>query len=174
MTSESYKRYIEPLQKCIDRLWYLPVIAILAALDNFVILIPSDGIAISSAAILPKRWISFAVFTTIGSAAGALVLAHLVQAHGLPQILEYFPKIQESTTWVWTDKFFSSYGLLLVFALAMTPLLQQPAVILAALAGTSLLQLTAVIFFGRLVKYLGLCYLGRRAPELVEKLWESK
>jgi len=165
------KTYAGILQRFVDRFWYPPLIALLAALDNLVLIIPSDGILISSSMLTPRRWLLFASSVTIGSTFGALVLAAFVETRGLPWILGFYPGLDQTATWIWTSEFFDQYGLLLVFVIALTPLVQQPAVILAGLANTPLFKLAIAIFAGRFIKFALLAYLGSHAPGMLAKLW---
>jgi membrane protein YqaA with SNARE-associated domain len=162
------------LQSFADRIWYPPMIGFLAALDNILIVIPNDGILISSSMLTPRRWFFLALCVAIGSTIGATALATLIEVQGLPWILNLFPGVDQSTTWKLTEDFFQDYGLLVVFAVALTPIMQQPAVILASLANTPLLHLGAVIFVGRFIKFLIMAYVGSHAPKLLEKMWGLK
>lgn len=163
--------YVLILEKYTDRFWYPPLIGILAALDNLFIIIPNDGILIASSMIAPKRWITFAIWVSIGSTIGAIILYLLLHRQGLPWMLEFFPGIDKSSMWQWTDRFFSDYGLIVVFIIGLSPLMQQPVIILAALADTPLEELTAAIFAGRIIKYFLLAYLGTHSPKLLKKVW---
>lgn len=169
--NEKIQQAVRGLQRFTHRIWYPPFIGLLAALDNLVLVIPNDGILISSAMLYPKRWFAFALSVAIGSTVGALVLAHLVDSHGLPWILEFFPGLTEGKTWQLTESFFKQYGLLLVFVVAVTPFVQQPAVILATLSGTPAYELALVIFSGRFIKFLIMAYAGGYAPQLLSKMW---
>lgn len=171
---ERISNAIKRLQRHADRVWYPPLIGLLAALDNFLVIVPTDGILISSTMLTPKRWLGLALSIALGSTIGALALAALVELQGLPWILDLYPGIIETKSWTWTAEFFAKYGLFLVFGVAVTPLVQQPAVILAALANTSLLKLAAVIFVGRFIKYLVMAYVGSHAPRLLSKMWGVK
>jgi membrane protein YqaA with SNARE-associated domain len=162
---------VKTLQKYTDRLWYPPLIGFLAALDNFVVIIPNDGILVSSSMLTPKRWLFLAVCVAVGSTVGAVLLAAAVELQGLPWIVDFFPGILDSEYWSKTDAFFHKHGLLIVFIVAVTPLMQQPVVILASLANTPLLELGAIIFIGRLIKFLIMAYLGSHAPRLLKKMW---
>jgi membrane protein YqaA with SNARE-associated domain len=168
------RTYVQVLQRYANRTWYPPFIGLLAALDNVLIVIPNDGILISSSMLTPKRWFVLALCIAIGSTVGAMLLAALIELQGLPWILELYPGIAETKTWSLTQQFFDKYGLFLVFAVAATPLVQQPAVILASLANTPLLELAAVIFAGRFLKFLIMAYLGSHAPTVLGKLWGLK
>ncbi len=168
---EEIRRWVQILQRYVDRVWYPPLIGALAALDNLVIVIPNDGILISSSMLVPKRWFILALSVALGSTLGAMVLATLVESQGMPWILDLWPGINETKNWALSMQFFEQYGLLLVFAVAITPLMQQPAVILASLANTPLLHLAVVIFTGRFLKFLFMAYLGSHAPRLLKRLW---
>ena len=168
------KVYVAILQSFADRLWYPPLIGLLAALDNLIIVIPNDGILVSSAMLTPKRWFFLATCVAIGSTIGALVLAALIENQGLPWILQLFPGVNQTMTWQITENFFQKYGLIVVFVVAASPLIQQPAVILAALAETPLVTLALVIFVGRFIKFLIMAYVASHAPSLLKRMWGLK
>jgi membrane protein YqaA with SNARE-associated domain len=165
---------LKKLQKFVDRIWYPPLMAFLAFLDGFVVVIPTDGILVSSTMLTPRRWVILGMSVAIGSTLGGAVLAHLIQVHGLPWLLHYKPGIDQSEMWLWTARFFDEYGLILVFAVAATPLAQQPTVVLAALAHTPIAKLALILLAGRSIKFLLMAYLGSHAPRLLKKLWVSK
>lgn len=168
---EKIQAYVQILQRYADRFWYPPLIGFLAALDNFIVVVPTDGILISSSMLTPKRWFILALSIAVGSTLGALVLAALVEFQGLPWILDLYPGVAETRTWVLSMEFFDKYGMFLVFVVAATPFMQQPAVILASLANTPLVELAAVVFAGRFIKYLAMAYLGSHTPRLLMKMW---
>ncbi len=144
---------------------------ILAALDNFIVIVPTDGILISSSMISTRRWFLFAVATAVGSTLGAVILSYLVEIHGLPWILDMYPGVDQTRTWALTDQFFSRYGMYLVFAIAATPLMQQPTVILASLAGESIYEIGLVVLAGRSLKFLLIAYLGSHAPRVLSRFY---
>lgn len=122
----------------------------------------------------PRRWLWLAIASTIGSTIGALLLATFIEIHGLPLLLEFYPNLPETTSWTLIARFFEQYGLYLVFLISMTPLMQQPVIILAGLALTPLYELAPVIFFGKGVKFVVFAYIGSHAPRLLKKLWGVK
>lgn len=165
---------VKLLQYYIDRVWYLPFLSLLAILDTFLVVIPTDGITISSSMLKPPKWFYFALFMAIGSAIGGLMLIYFIDIYGIQFVEKLFPNIQESATWIRSQKFFDSYGLWLVFIISATPLSQQPALILAALAGTPLMQIFIVNFIGRCIKFCLIAYVSSHAPHLIKKLWGVK
>lgn len=175
MPSKVLKRHIRKrirhLQLFVDRIWYPPLLGFLAALDNLILVIPNDGLLISSSLLTPRKWLVLAINVTIGSTLGALALIILVKSQGLPWILEVYPGIDQSQIWLWSLDFFQRYGMLLVFFVALAPIAQQPAVMLASLAQAPTRELCFVIFSGRLLKFIFLSYLASHTPKLISKLW---
>src|SRR3989344_3242605 len=135
------KRWFTFLQKYADRWWYAPAMGALAAADLFLIVIPTDGLLISAVMLAPRRWIYTAVAVTLGSSLGTILLGLLIQQHGLPFLLHIVPGIEQSSVWTWTNNLMDEWGTWAVFIIAVSPLMQHPAVALAALAGMTLNKL---------------------------------
>lgn len=165
------KGWFTVLQKYADRWWYAPAIGLLAGADLFLVVIPTDGLLISAVMLAPRRWIYTAFMVTIGSTLGTLLLGHLLQVHGLPLLLNISPGIEQSSMWIWTNNLMDSWGTWAVFLIALSPLMQHPAVALAAMAGMTLTTLGLMVFSGRIIKYLFLAYLATHAPGMLGKLW---
>jgi membrane protein YqaA with SNARE-associated domain len=171
---QKIQRCIQVLQKFADRIWYPPFIGLLALLDNFVVIIPNDGILISSSMLTPRRWFLLALSVAIGSTIGSVLLAAFVETRGMEWILEVYPGLHETASWIWTKNFFDKYGMILVFVVAMTPFMQQPVIIMASLAQSPLILLASIVFSGRFIKFLIMAYLGSHAPRYLNKLWGIK
>lgn len=165
------KHWFQTLQKYGDSIWYAPLVSVLAALDSFIIIVPTDGLLVGASILGPRRWIYNAVVITIGSTLGAVALAALIQQHGLPFLLNIVPGVDQSHVWHWTDEAMDKWGAIALFLFALSPLMQHPAVALAALSGMSLSQMLWIIFAGRILKYLGLSWISSHAPRLLNKLW---
>lgn len=173
-THELIQKYVQQLEKFADRFWYAPLIALLGALDNFLIVIPNDGILVASCMLIPKRWALFGFSVAVGSTLGAVALSYVAESQGLPWVHEYFPAIETTTVWKWTENFFAQYGLIVVFAVSASPLMQQPVIILSALSHNSLPELAAVLFAGRFIKFMLMAYVGSHSPRLLKKIWGMK
>lgn len=165
------QRLIRRLQRYGRRWWYSPLIAILAFIDHFAIVIPTDGLLVSAVLLNPRRWISTCLIVTAGSSLGALTLAALIEWHGLPLLLKITPGIDQTSVWAWTDWFMDEYGLLAVFGVALSPFMQHPAVALAALAEVPLLKILGVVFLGRIIKYGVVCWVASHTPHLLRRFW---
>lgn len=166
-----FKNLISKLQNFADRFWYGPIVSILAALDNIILIVPTDGLLISSSMLRPKKWFYFSFIMAVGSTLGALFLVLLIEEHGLPTLLKYYPNLDQTRTWALVYEFFQKYGLLCVFIVSALPVMQQPAVVIASLALTPYDQLGLVIFAGRFFKFLLFAYIGSHAPKLLPQVW---
>ena len=87
------------------------------------------------------------------------------------KVWDLFGLTVQFLTYAPSDDPFSHYGLIVLFLVAATPVFQHPAVILAALAGTALAEITAVVLLGRLLKFYLMGYLASHAPRLLAKVW---
>lgn len=162
------------LQGYVDHSWFSFILGFLAFIDYFIFVIPMDGILISSVMLRTRKWLSFAVSSTIGSSLGAYIFFYIVSTYGLNWLINMHPTITEGAMWSWSLNFFNTYGVLLVFFIAATPLMQQPVVALAALAHTPFIYIFFAILTGRLIKYLIIAYISSHSPHLLSKLWGLK
>lgn len=164
-------QFIQWLQSHVQAWWYGPFIGVLAAVDNIVLFVPNDGILISSCMLVPKKWLQFTWSIALGSTFGAILLYLMVYYFGTDFILWISPDLMTSSAWVWTDQFFDQYGIWIVFAVAISPVLQQPAVVLAALASVPILEVMVVVFIGRIIKFMIMGYIASHAPQYLGRLW---
>ncbi len=178
MISEKYhrviKRSIMKLRRFSNSFWFPPLLMVFAVLDVLVVIIPTEGILISSSMLKKGRWPTFALSVAIGSAIGSLLLINLIDHYGLQKILEFYPGIDQSNVWKLTLNFFNKYGLLVVFLVGITPLSQQPILAIAALSNISFLPLTLAILASRLIKFGIMAYIASHSPRLLNKFWGVK
>lgn len=154
-----------------DRWWIPPLIAASAFADLFVLVIPTDGLLVSYVILAPRRWIYAGLWVALGSALGALAFAAVMHHHGLPFLLQILPGIESTKTWVWTVGLMSRWGAWAVFLISLSPILQHPAVAMAAIAGRPLLEIFALVLVARAIKYLFIAWVATHAPKLLRKLW---
>lgn len=178
MISEKYhnliKRNVIRLRRFTNRIWFAPFLLLLAILDVLFVVIPTDGLLISSSMVLKKKWMRFGLSVAIGSAVGALILVQAVDHYGLEKILEFYPGVNETNIWKWTLSFFNDYGLLVVFLIGITPFSQQPVLAIAALSDIAFLPMAAAILISRIIKFSIMAYIASHTPRLLNKLWGVK
>lgn len=169
--SRTIQNWVKALQNYANRWWYTPLIALLAAADLFLIVVPTDGLLVSAAMLNPRRWLYIALMMTFGSTLGCIALAAVLQEHGLPFLLQIKPGLDQTAIWVWTNNLMDNWGQWAVFLVAASPLMQHPAVALAALAGMPLMQLFLLVLSGRALKFLFLSWVATHAPGMLGRLW---
>ncbi len=168
---EKFKALIKWVQHYSDRPWYPAFVGFLSAIDNWILIVPTDGLVISGVMLAPKRWKQFAWQVPLLSTIGGIAFAAFVGEQGLPYLQSHWPELTTTVYWTWTEDFFAKHGLVVVFLVATTPLAQQPALILAALAQTPYWYLFLVVLAGRMIKYILLSWIAARAPSVLSKLW---
>lgn len=165
------KKMTKKLFRYSNRIWFSPLLFLLALLDAFILVIPTDGILISSSMIAKRKWPIFGISVAIGSAIGAFLIVWGVEVYGMEIILKFFPKITETLVWIKTEEFFKQYGLFVLFFVGITPFSQQPALILAALSKGAFLPIFIIILVSRVIKFLIMSYIASHTPKLLNKLW---
>lgn len=165
---------VQSLQKYVSKWWYGPLLFVCAGIDHYVLVFPILGMMVSSVFIAPKKWLSIGMWSACGSWLGAWLLSWIAQSQGLAFVESQFPLMMESSAWQLAEKFFSQFGVWIVFLGGLAPMPQQPTVIIAALAGTPLLEIGAYLLLARLIKFGLLAYLASHAPEKLSRYREVK
>jgi membrane protein YqaA with SNARE-associated domain len=159
---ERVRKVLKRFQSFADRPWYFPFLGFLAALDFYIFIVPTDALLVSSVLLRPKKWVSAFFWVGLGSALGAVALAGALQAGVF--------SVPDSETWVWLKGFFSDYGGVALALIALSPLVQFPVVVLAALSGMPLEKIFLICLVGRWIKSAVFAYVASRAPELLFKI----
>ncbi|MBX9767726.1 MAG: hypothetical protein K2X47_10680 [Bdellovibrionales bacterium] len=157
------------LDKVSGKIWFLPFVGMLAGLDLFLLIIPTDGVSVSATLLKPKKWIRIAFSIALGSTIGALLLTWLVKYHGTWMIATFFESALQSSSWIQAQGFIAEWGLISVCLVAMSFLPLQPIVVLAALSPLPWMQIVSWIFVGRLTKFLALGWVTSHAPRFLAK-----
>jgi membrane protein YqaA with SNARE-associated domain len=143
---------LDRLKRFADRPWYPALVGFLAGADQFIVIVPIEGLMIPSVLLNPRRWFRTAVWISSGCTLGAL---HVVQ----------------SKEWAHSMTFIQSKGAWALFLISAGPLPQQPAVALAGLSHMPLAKVGLAVWLGRTLKYCVVGYLASHAPKLMSKLF---
>lgn len=170
MNSLKKLTWLQNLEKNADRPWYPFILAALALVDLFIVIVPNDGIIVVSTASRPKKWFVFGLAMTMGSLVGSLLLALLTRHYGEAFINWLSPSLLSSETWLWTENFFKEWGVWAVLGAAASPMAQQPTILLAALSEMPYSYLALCVFIGRAFKFLSYAWVASHFPKLLKKL----
>jgi membrane protein YqaA with SNARE-associated domain len=165
------RQQLHGLYRLVSRPWYPFLLGLLAAADIFLVFLPTDGMLVASIMLERRKWLVQSVFLAIGSTIGALGLAWLTRAQGLPWILRMFPGLENTETWHTAIEYFNDYGSWLVMANAATIFAQQPTIILAGISAMNFGVFTMAFLAGRTLKYFGIGFLGSYAPSVLTRLF---
>ena len=171
---EQLRNWLLRLEKHADRPWYIPTIALLAGLDLFVVIIPTDGLLVTSALLLPKKWMRLACFVSLGSALGALCLTVAIQYWGHDFLEHLGVGALGSDSWTYWSEVLHRFGWLALVGLAAGPLPLQPGTVVAAVGNVPPSEVFTFILLGRLMKYLLLSWVATHAPNLLSRFWGLK
>lgn len=153
----------------VNRPWYPAMIAFLAALDFFIVVVPTDLFLISAVFGRPRRWLPISLTIALGSTLGAVILAYVLD-YDQELIHRAFPSVFASSQWAYAERLIEEYGIYAIFFAAVGPLPIQPFVLVGALsAHLSLEGLAISVAAGRVIKFSLFGWIASHAPRLLEK-----
>lgn len=161
--------FFQSLQRFIHMWWYGPLFFILCSIDHYVVFVPVLGMLVSSIFLAPRKWLRLSLWGGVGSWLGAWSIGWVAHEFGLSIIQNYFAAVMESGIWKWAETFFSHHGVWVVFVSGLSPITQQPAVIIASIAGTPLLEIGGVLLVAKLIKFTVIGYLASHAPQKLSR-----
>lgn len=168
----SVRKYFNRLKDFSDRPWYLPLVCFLAFIDLFVIVIPTEGMIVTTSIVRPKRWWLTAFCVTSASAVGAFTLGWVGRHGGEPFVAWLMgPNFFESANWVRMSGWIEQYGFWGLWFIALGPLPAQPAILICALAHMSLHDIFFAVYLGRAPKYFFFSYIATHSPKLFKKFF---
>ena len=161
---------IRKLERWIDKPWVLPALGFFAFIDLFIMIIPTEGILITTTMLRPKRWWAIALWLCTSSALGALCLAVVSSWFGPPIVQYLFGDISLNQGWLQAEQTIRSYGPWALIAIVISPLPQHPAIVISALAKMPLPLLFAMVWLGRALKYGVFGWMASHAPRMLMKI----
>lgn len=150
--------------------WFVAFSALMAALDLFVGVIPTEGFLITAVLARTRRWLSISLWIALGSALGALALAAILRAYGEPLLTAVAPGLMRTHAWAQAEDLLLRYGGIALTGIALSPIPLPPAVILAGLSHEPLIEISLGVFVGRCVKYLVFAWIASHAPGRLGRL----
>ncbi len=166
---KSLERFIESLQKSIDRPSFPAYLALAAFLDVFTLVIPTDGIVVSTSMARPKRWFMIALGTTVGSILGVALLGAIVYWDA-EWIKNFAPSIFQSEGWEFTKEMLGKYGFWAVFlgGLGFIPP-TQPFIIIPILADMNFTHWLLAFSVARILKFFSFAWIASHSPKLITR-----
>lgn len=126
---------------------------------------PVTAVVVPAVLLVPKRRVSIAMTTALGSAIGATLLVVVFHHLGWAQAYQRFPELVTHKTWREVVAWVSNYGPGALFLIAVSPLPQTPALIFFAIARQDYFVVFVAMLCGKVIKYGLFAWAASRFPE---------
>jgi membrane protein YqaA with SNARE-associated domain len=144
---------------------FLLVCAGLAFGGTLVAAYPVTAVIVPATLLAPRRWRAIAAFAAIGSALGAVTLVWACHWLGWSELFQRFPHLASDPKWARVMDWVADYGIPALFAIAISPLPQTPALIFFGMARHDYGAVFLAILAGKCVKYGAVGWAASRFPE---------
>lgn len=116
----------------------------------------------------PRRWHWIALFTSLGSALGGLIVLLLLHHLGWSQVMHAHPEWFTNEAWQLMLNWLSEWGIWALTIIAATPFPQTPALLFLAMTEQSWWSMWLALAAGKLLKYGSVAYLTYQFPERLQ------
>ena len=162
-------QFLSRLHGYVDRPWYFPLVGFLGVLDQFILILPTDAIVMTTVLVRPRRWVRTALWMAAGTTVGAVGVALLVRA-GAPWVMQsLLAGVFNGTAWKLTEGWIRDYGPFGLAFSAITPIPQQIPIALSMFAQMPLGYFVAAALIGRLTRYAFFGWAASHAPRLLQR-----
>lgn len=158
------------LSRFADHPGYGPLVAFLAAVDAYVLVVPNEALLVSAVLINKKRWGYLAWMVSVGSAVGAVSFAALASRYGEPFVNAIAPHVLQSKTWVDFTAILDHHSLWGLALISFSPFPQHAAVAMVGLAHVKLWIVFTGVLVGRAAKYFLVAAATVYAPQVLQRL----
>jgi membrane protein YqaA with SNARE-associated domain len=138
--------------------------------DYFFPILPTTALVASGALLAPRKWLSIAVGCSIGSAAGAFIIAALFQEFGWMVIEWLFGDLRSAPQWNTIQWAIQTYGVAALLLISFLPMPLRVPTLITALAGLPSIFIGLTVLVGRLLGFSLLAYLASRSPQLLLRI----
>ncbi|MCM2324765.1 MAG: hypothetical protein NDJ90_16015 [Oligoflexia bacterium] len=162
--SKRLLRWAARVESFVDQVWYLPLLAVVAAADLFLVVIPTDGFLVTTTMLRPKKWISAALWLSLGSATGSMAFAALFQALGHEVFGDWVANAATDGGWTRSTRFVTDYGAVALGLVALGPIPINVGVFAASVLEMKPAAVFAAVLSGRIFRNLFLAWAATHAP----------
>ena len=169
-TRNIFKRGIHFIQTFVAEPWFIPLVAVLAALNSFLIFFPIELLLVTRLFVKRDRWFRSVLTVATGSAAGSLLLAVFIKYN--QEIITRFitsRSVSSPESWEHARQLIQQYGVLGVGLANVSFIPPSIAVAVAAIAKVDITLIFLASWIGRAVKYAVYGFLITRFPEMFKK-----
>jgi membrane protein YqaA with SNARE-associated domain len=165
--------FSKSLPKHANRKWIPYALAAIAFADYFIFVIPLDAIVVGCFMAVPRRWLAFSFWSSLGSVIGAAIFSELIRIFGISTLLNWYPDLMKGAFVEDFSNWLQNYGFWPLIGAAISPLAQHPFVAIETIAGVSLITIVASLFIGRMLKYAIYTWLSKHARKRLARFFED-
>ena len=126
--------------------------------------VPFASLLVATTLMAPRRWLSIAVWSSLGAAVGAGLLYLAFHHLGWVRLFALYPEIVRTAAWSDATRWLSNYGVAVLLLIAALPLPLTPALMFAAITGLSVIEVLPALWLGKLIKYTTYAWLTSAFP----------
>jgi membrane protein YqaA with SNARE-associated domain len=116
-------------------------------------LMPFVPVLIGTVLVRREQWVAIVFVSSLGSAAGGLILYVAFHHLGWNQVVEAYPDLLQTAAWIDATWWLSAYGTWALFLIAASPFAQTPALLLAAVSDLAIQDVFVALLLGKFIKY---------------------
>lgn len=158
---------IQSLLQCYASGRYYPVVTGIVACGCAIGAIPFVPVLIAAVLLAPSHWRSIALFTSMGSALGGLIILFVFHNLGWVQVMQAHPDWFTSPGWQLMLSWLTQWGIWALALIAATALPQTPALLFLAMTEQPWWSMWLALAGGKILKYGSVAYLTRYFPERI-------
>jgi membrane protein YqaA with SNARE-associated domain len=143
---------------------YPLLVGTIALLLTVSMTIPFASILIAAVLLRPARWKAIAAVSSLGSAAGGLIIYLFFHHLGWAYVIDSYPDLLQSKAWIDATRWVSAYGIWALLVVAASPLPQTPALIFTAVSRLPPIEVFLALLLGKLLKYGAYAWLAATFP----------
>ncbi len=127
--------------------------------------VPFATLLVAAVLMARRRWVSIAVWASLGAALGATLLYMVFHHLGWARLFAAYPDVVRSSAWGDATGWLSVYGVMALLMIAATPLPLTPALMFAGISRLPIAEVVLALWIGKVTKYLLYAWLASRFPE---------
>ncbi len=144
---------------------FLSACAALAFAGTVTVTYPVTAVILPAALVNPRQWRPIALASALGSALGATALVLAFHHWGWAWVYARFPEFASHDSWLKMLDWVSTYGLAALFAIALSPLPQTPALVFFGIVRPEPFGTFVAIMGAKLIKYGVFAWFVSRFPK---------
>ncbi|MGN7103297.1 YqaA family protein [Ralstonia holmesii] len=156
---------LRALTRCSDSRAYPLVVAGAALAAELSMSVPFASLLMAAVLLAPRRWVSIAIWASLGAATGALALYLVFHHLGWSRLFAAYPDVVRSAAWRDATHWLKHYGVVSLLVIAALPAPLTPALMFAAISRLPVVEVIAALWLGKLAKYHVYAWLASRFPE---------